>query len=194
MNDTRKMILDKVYEDILLNGYQGARADKVIAELGITKGALYYYFPTKLALGYSVVEEIIEPAYVNNWLPLRLFQGNPIDFIQKGITIMKHHYTGKIALTGCVLTNLIQEMSPIDEGFRKRLQKIIDEMHESITVGLKNGQMKKFVKNTIDPGKTAYFILGIIEGSYSISKVTKSAGIFKNNLDILSGHLDSLRV
>lgn len=57
MNDTRTQILERIYQAVRLHGFQGMRADKVVIDLGITKGALYHYFASKLELGYAIVDE-----------------------------------------------------------------------------------------------------------------------------------------
>ena len=69
MNDTRAQILERNFQAVRLHGFQGMRADKVITDLGITKGALYHYFPNKFELGYAIVDELIAPVYVNSWRP-----------------------------------------------------------------------------------------------------------------------------
>ena len=49
-SDTRQRILEKNFEAMHEHGYQGMRADKVVKELGITKGAFYHYFEGKQEL------------------------------------------------------------------------------------------------------------------------------------------------
>jgi AcrR family transcriptional regulator len=67
MEDTRARILQENYKAVHRFGFQGTRTDKVVAELGITKGAFYHYFPTKNDLGYAIVDEIILPNYTSIW-------------------------------------------------------------------------------------------------------------------------------
>lgn len=62
--DTREKILTAMFSDGHLNGFQGLRADKVITEIGVTKGALYHYFPTNQSIGLSIIDEMIEPMYL----------------------------------------------------------------------------------------------------------------------------------
>ncbi|MDB5014222.1 MAG: hypothetical protein JWQ25_2424, partial [Daejeonella sp.] len=68
--DTRTQILNKNYEAMSKHGFQGLRTDKVIAELNITKGAFYHYFPSKNSVGYAVVDELMTPQYITNWANL----------------------------------------------------------------------------------------------------------------------------
>ena len=46
ISDTRTSILYKNYEAIHANGFHATRTDKVISELGITKGAFKHASPT----------------------------------------------------------------------------------------------------------------------------------------------------
>ena len=60
-----------------LNGFQGLRADKVITEIGITKGARYHYFPTKQSIGLCIIDEVIKPMYLTFYNELDVWQHNP---------------------------------------------------------------------------------------------------------------------
>ena len=189
---TREKIIEAVFYDIREKGFQGTRADKAVQPLGITKGALYHHFPNKHAIGYSVVDEILAPQYVNHWKALTSYPGHPIDGIKASISTLKQHYTDNTMRLGCPLNNLIQEMSPIDEGFRKRLQRIVDTMQQYIADSLRKGQTAGTVRADIDADEVAFFILASVEGSYSMAKVKQSKSVFFSALSYLETFLDTL--
>ncbi len=191
--DNRAKILHKAYDEISLQGFQGLRADKIIVELNLSKGTLYHYFPHKLAIGYTIVEEIVEPDYVNQWLPIANAEGNPIDYVLMALEQMKKSETSESIKQGCVLTNLIQEMSPLDEGFRIRLQRILSRIHQVTTQALERGQAAQQVSSSIAADKLAHFIQASIEGSYSVAKVQQSLPVFKASLDNLVLYLNLLK-
>ena len=137
---TRRKILEATYEEVRYTGFQGLRPDKVVQSLSITKGALYHYFPNKMSVGYAMVDEILSPNYINNWRPLRNPETNALEYISFVINQIVDHLNSKELAYGSLLHNLIQEMSPVDEGFRKRLQAIIDDIINSIEIGLQNGE------------------------------------------------------
>ncbi len=86
---------------------------------GVTKGALYYHFDSKEALGYAVVEEVIAPDVHGKWVRPLQNGKDPIDALigaVQRIPVRPEDVRG-----GCQLNNLAQEMSPLDAGFRKRL-------------------------------------------------------------------------
>lgn len=194
MVDTRQLILEKNFESIHLNGFQGTRADKVIRELGITKGALYHYFPSKFALGYSVVDEIIAPHYIREWQFLKTYEGNPADGISQALQQMIAHATPQNIRLGCPLNNLMQEMSPLDEGFRVRLQRILNGMQQLIAEALQTGQQNHQIRSEGDASQTAFFIISAIEGCYSIAKALQSKEVFEQSMRQLIGYTQLLKM
>lgn len=193
MVDTREKILGAMFKDIHKNGFQGLRADKVIKEMDVTKGALYHYFPSKEAIGLAIIDEIIEPNYLKFYDDLDIFEGNPIDMLQFHLKDLSRYATDDDISLGCPLNNLMQEMSPINEDFRSKLKQVVEKMTISITNALENGKVKNFVKKDIDAQAVAEFYFSGIEGSYSIAKVHRNAKMFKSNMKQLSLYLDILR-
>src|SRR5262245_1203545 len=76
---TRQRLLQAAFREVYRSGFQGAAIDTISAATGVTKGALYYHFGSKEALGYAIVEEIVAALPRDKWLrPLQ--QGkDPID-------------------------------------------------------------------------------------------------------------------
>ncbi len=191
--DTRERILEKNLEAIHINGFHATRTDKVIAALGITKGAFYHYFPDKLAMGYAIIDEILYPDYVGAWAHLEKNVENPIGAIIQGIEQQKGHCDGENIAYGCPLNNLIQEMSPLDEGFRKRLMRIVDKQVELISAAIARAQEKKQILKSVIPKELAYFILAGIEGSWTVGKSTRSKAVFEVSLNHLIQYLKLLK-
>src|SRR5277367_5154571 len=119
---TRERLLQAASREIYRSGFQSASLDRILAATGVTKGALYYHFKSKEALGYAVVEEVISPDLRGKWLLPLLSGKDPIDAL---IAIVESESVRPEDVRGgCPLNNLAQEMSPLDEGFRKRLAQI----------------------------------------------------------------------
>ena len=56
---TRGELLNAAFMEIFTNGFQGVSVDKIIAKTGLTKGAFFHQFPSKLDLGYALVDEVL---------------------------------------------------------------------------------------------------------------------------------------
>ena len=65
---TRERLLQAGFQEIYRSGFQSAGIDTILAATNVTKGALYYHFESKEALGYAIVEEIIAKLIHDRWL------------------------------------------------------------------------------------------------------------------------------
>src|SRR4029077_19807901 len=116
---TRERLLQAASREIYRSGFQSASLDTILAVAGVTKGALYYHFDSKEALGYAVVDEVIADHVRGKWVRPLQSGKDPIDVLigaVQRIPVRPVDVRG-----GCQLNNLAQEMSPLDAGFRKRL-------------------------------------------------------------------------
>src|SRR5450755_4615186 len=75
---TREQLLQAAFREIYRTGFQSASLDTILASTGVTKGALYYHFKNKEALGYAIVEEVIAPDLRIKWLRPLLMPEDPI--------------------------------------------------------------------------------------------------------------------
>src|ERR1700684_3292868 len=78
---TRERLLQAAFREVYKYGFQSAGIDTILAATNVTKGALYYHFESKEALGHAIIEEIISEITRDRWvLPLqRSKDKNPVD-------------------------------------------------------------------------------------------------------------------
>lgn len=191
--ETRQQILSTTFQAMRKQGFQGLRPDKEVAALGITKGAFYHYFPNKTSLGYAIVDELLAPKFISVWAGIVTFPGNPIDYIASVFGDFAEKTTCEDISLGCPLNNLIQEMSPLDEGFRSRLELVMRKMQQTIAAGLALGISRGQLKADLNPDLLAWEILGSFEGAHAVAKVTQSAEIFKLMIKQTIQRLQDLR-
>jgi TetR/AcrR family transcriptional repressor of nem operon len=109
---TRERLLQAASREIYRSGFQSASLNTILSVAGVTKGALYYDFDGKEALGLAVVDEIIAPDVRGKWV--RPFQSvkDPVDALigaVQRVPVRPADVRG-----GCQLNNLAQDMSPLD--------------------------------------------------------------------------------
>ena len=78
---TRERLLQAAFREVCRSGFQSAGIDKILDDTNVTKGALYYHFDSKEALGYAIVDEIMAKLVRNRWLCSRLSVGQTIDIL-----------------------------------------------------------------------------------------------------------------
>lgn len=190
---TRQTILEAALWEIYRAGYKAASVDKILEGTGLTKGALYHHFPNKLALGYAVVDEVLRPWILRHWLePFEQIE-NPVDALQVGVHKMVTELPEEWIHGGCPLNNLIQEMSAVDEGFRVRLERILDEWRKGVARQLRRGQEQGYVRTDLDPDATAAYLVSSFEGIAGSGKVKKSREFALQLVRVFCALIETLR-
>jgi AcrR family transcriptional regulator len=188
---TREHLLQAAFREVYRSGYQSASIDTILSEAGVTKGALYYHFDSKEDLGHAVVEEIIAFDLRVKWLhPLQKGKDpiNTLIDIVQGESVKPEAVRG-----GCPLNNLAQEMSPLDEGFRKQLARLFHAWREGIAAALREGQTQGRVRRDVEPEEAAGFLIATLEGYVSLAKNAQDAKVMKAGIRNIVGWLRSLR-
>jgi hypothetical protein len=94
---------------------------------------------------------------------------------------------------GCPLVNLAQEMSPLDEQFRKLLEKIFRAWQEAIAAALRRGQSQGTVRRDLVPHDTAGFLIAMYEGYEVLAKNAQDPKLWNVAIRNIVGWLRSLR-
>jgi AcrR family transcriptional regulator len=188
---TRERLLQAAAREIYRSGFQSASLDGILASAGVTKGARYYHFKNKEALGYAVVEEVISPVVRGQWvLPLQGVK-DPIDTLIGRVRELS--VQPKDVCGGCELNNLAQEMSPLDAGFRKRLETIFDAWRDAVASVLREGQAHGSVRRDVEPHDAAGLLIAMVEGYGSLAKNAQDPKVMKAGIRNIVSWLRSLR-
>src|ERR1700756_5082111 len=190
---TRDRLLQAAFREIYRSGFQSASIDTILAATNVTKGALYYHFESKEALGYAIIDEVVATFPRDRWLlPLQRSEDkNPIDAwiaIVRAIPARPRDLKG-----GCPLVNLAQEMSPLDEQFRKRLETIFHAWQEGIASVLRRGQRQGSVRRDLVPEEAANFLIALVEGHEVLAKNSQDVKVWNTGIRNIVRWLNSLR-
>jgi AcrR family transcriptional regulator len=188
---TRERLLQAAFQEIYKSGFRGTDLETILNTAGVTKGALYHHFDSKEALGYALVDELIRGVMRDKWFRPLQNAANPIDALVGVVqsTSLKPEHVR----CGCPLNNLAQEMSPLDEGFRKRLAKIFSEWHDGVAAALREGQKRGVVRSDVDPDETATFLIAANEGCWSLAKNSQDVRVLRSGIRSMIRYLESLR-
>jgi TetR/AcrR family transcriptional regulator, transcriptional repressor for nem operon len=191
---TRERLLYAAFDEIYRRGFQSASLDTILEQAGVTKGALYHHFPDKAALGYAVVDEVVKDLLLERWLGvLDQHGGDPVSALQAMLQERVARLEPHEVELGCPLNNLGQEMSPLDERFRRRIAGTFQLWSEGFARYLKRGQREGTVRADVDAAKVASFLVASIEGSFGLAKSARSTALLRSNLEVLAGFLECLR-
>lgn len=190
---TREIILQAAFDEIHTRGFQAASLTKILSSTNLTKGALYHYFPTKLDLGYAVVDELIAQQINTQWIEPINQAENPITAFIQIIIQAGEEVCEEDIQVGCPLNNLAQEMAPIDEGFRSRVEKIYEMWRQGIEKAFVQGQKNGVVNKDINVKSVAIMIVASLEGCMGLAKNAQSKKVLYQCGQSVMDYLNSLR-
>lgn len=194
-DSTRQALLDAAYAEMYKNGFRAASVDAILAATGVTKGALYHHFGSKQQLGYAVVEERVKPLVRERYIHPFQQAEDPTDGLHRmGLRMEQELLKTGILLLGCPVNNLVQEMSGVDEGFRRRLAEILEEWRDAIAEGLRRGQERGLVRPEVDAEAVATYVVASYQGATGFAKNAHDIRPFTACRTLLDAHLESLRL
>src|SRR5262245_4111427 len=172
---TRRKILEAAFAEFYKNGFQGGSLNQIVEAAGTTKGALFHHFAGKQELGYAVLDEITGPLLTQRWLAPLTDSTDPIADIKKAFRqYVKQDIESGHFVQGCPLNNLAQEMSPLDEGFRTRIDKLYAAWRkcyaDALAAGIKAGK----VRGNVRAADAAALIVASQMGIWGTGKSSRS--------------------
>lgn len=193
LEKSRKEILDAAFWEVFTRGFQGVSIDEIVKKTTLTKGAFYHQFPTKIDLGYALVDEVIKPMTYSRWIdPLQKYE-NPLE----GILLQVKNLIGKAKPQdlryGCPLNNLVQEMAPIDKGFKERLEAALLYWIDGMEQELKRAKKSGYLRDDVNTRQVAHFVVMAHEGFYGMLKALDDPKAFNALYDSLKRYFETLK-
>ena len=189
---TRDKILHAAFDEMHRNGFQATSIANILGDTGLTKGALYHYFPAKHTLGLAVIDEVIREGLEEMvFRPLREAEQPVTELLD--IMQRKAEYANDDTIRlGCPLNNLMQEMSPLDKLFKARLTLILKAWQKAIRNTLETGQRQRQIRADVDCEAAALFIVSAWEGCWGVAKNMQSVKTFRLCITQLQDYVLSL--
>ena len=188
---TRQYILEKAFELIYANGYQATSIDKIIETTSVTKGAFFYHFKNKEDMGLAMIKEVIEPRFYDALIAPIKDTNNAPEKIYETIETFMLNISDEQIKNGCPTNNLIQEMAPINEKFKRALKSILEKWKHEIEHALIQAAALGKIKNQAFD-EVATFIVCSYEGTRGIGKMHQDRGFYRIFLNQLKAYLNTL--
>ena len=193
LEESRKEILDAAFWEIFTRGFQGVSVDDIVKKTSMTKGAFYHQFPTKLDLGYALVDEVIKPMTYSRWIdPLKEYE-NPLEGILEQIRNLIGKAKPDELRYGCPLNNLVQEMAPVDKEFKVHLENALLYWIDGMEHELKRAKKAGYLREDINTRQVAHFVVMAHEGFYGMLKALPDPKAFNALFDSLKRYFETLK-
>ncbi len=190
--NTRLHILNKSFELIYVNGYQATSIDKIIETTQVTKGAFYYHFKDKEDMGLAMIDDVLLPRLNRILINPLDNEGKPLDRVYDSI---KDNLLGGVDFNpryGCPMNNLIQEMSPLNSNFKRKLKKVIQHWRSALIKVLEEAKNVGHLNQDSDVTDIANFIIVSYEGLRATGKLEDNLSLYESYLKQLKFYFKSL--
>ena len=189
---TRRRIVGHATQLIHDKGYRGTTIDDVIKAAGVTKGSFYFHFSSKEELGNAVIDHA--SSFVLEGIK-EAFQREDLTPYNR-LEIMLRGVQGLVEATectrGCILGNLALELSPINDGFRRKLAGVFNDWSSYIAGELEVMKGSGDLTQDLDTAAYADFMVSSLEGGIMMSKVSLDPSPMRNSIDLILKQLDDM--
>ncbi len=190
---TRALLVENAFREIHAHGYAGASLDRILANSGVTKGALYHHFKSKADLLHAVIDDGIRPMVEDRWLePLRE-SDDPIRTLAESTRAMMAEAIPEEMCRGCPLNNLTQELAGADEDFRKHLDRVADDWRAGIRAAFERGQEAGNIRKDVNAAAVASLVFATYQGLIGSVKTSHDQDAVTAGLSIFLYLLEGLR-
>ncbi len=191
---TRRKILEAAFAEFYRNGFQGGSLNGIVEAAETTKGALFHHFTGKQQLGYVVVDEIIAPLLHQRWLDPLIDSQDPIADLKRAFRrYVKEDIANGSYLQGCPLNNLAQEMSPLDEGFRARIDTLYNTWRSRVSEALARGLKTGMVAKGVSARGVAALVVASQMGIWGTGKSSRDPDLMTQAVEALCAYLDKMK-
>ncbi|MFA7330608.1 MAG: TetR family transcriptional regulator C-terminal domain-containing protein [Candidatus Delongbacteria bacterium] len=191
---TRRALLESAATQIHRLGFQATSLDAILAETGVSKGALYHHFATKHDLGLAVVDEVYRTPFLDEWRAGLSQGGDPLTDLLVLLRRKRDQASLCTVQHGCPLNNLAQELAGLDEEFRRRIEAVMRDWRLLIQDALERARLAGLLRPGVDPAREAAFVVAVVEGATGTAKTAQDPQLFADTLATLEEHLLALRL
>lgn len=173
-DSTRARILCAAQQRIHREGFRAASIRDILMDTGVTKGALYHHFPSKIALGYAVVDEHMRD--VIHELSMRFENSDdPLATMQELVREKIIDAPPERLLLGCPVVRLADEMCSHDLGFQARMTELFGELRDVLSAALRRGQANGSVRADISADGVALLFACMRNGLLGLASRSQDA-------------------
>ena len=181
-NETRQLLLQQGMAMLLREGYEHLGLAALLEATDTPKGSFYHHFKSKEDFALQVIDLYMTEVHG----ALDHFLGDesvpPVQRVRNFFEGVIQKYRGEGYL-GCLLGGLGQELSGINEAFRRKVEQCFTDIARRIGVCLKEAVRQGRLPKDTDPQKLAELIVNCWEGAALRSRMRRDPAALREMLD-----------
>lgn len=180
----RDSLLETTEGLVLTRGFSATSTIDIIDAAGVTKGALYHYFPQKTDLEMAVLARAGEEFLA--WLDSALACGtSPKEQLESFFEAALSHHNASGFIGGCLFGNTALEMSDVSRQHVEIVNEVFVAWADKIAAVVLRGQRLGQIRSDISAADLSQMIVSSIEGGIMFSRLRKDAQPLRNCITLL---------
>ncbi|WP_428229301.1 TetR/AcrR family transcriptional regulator [Flavobacterium sp.] len=169
---TKQFIIEKTAPIFNMKGYSGTSMSDITTATGLTKGSIYGNFENKDEVAIAAFKfnvKKLQDTFTKETEKQTTFKDKLLVYPR----LYSDYYDLRITKGGCPIINTATEADDTHSILRKKVENTILAWKDRLVYFIEQGIIAgEFKAKDIDPEKTAFTIIAIIEGAIMISKIT----------------------
>jgi TetR/AcrR family transcriptional repressor of nem operon len=182
MHATKQRLLDAGMPLLLEHGYNDLGISALLEATATPKGSFYHHFAGKEDFALQVVDQYMQGVHEGLDAHLRDVTRPPLERIRSFFEATEESYRAE-GYMGCLLGGLGQELSGVNERFRRKIEECFSQIAEQIAVCLEEARSRGEIPSESDPEQMASLLVDCWEGAALRSRLRRDPAPLNAMLD-----------
>jgi TetR/AcrR family transcriptional regulator, transcriptional repressor for nem operon len=179
---TKQRLLDAGLAMLLEHGYNDLGIQALLAATGTPKGSFYHHFEDKQDFALQVIDQYMRGVHAGLDACLGDTGRPPLERVRRFFELTRQHYRRE-GYMGCLLGGLGQELSGVNEVFRRRIEACFSEIAARMAVCLEEARRRGDIPAETNPRHMAGLLVDCWEGAALRSRLRRNPAPLKAMLD-----------
>jgi TetR/AcrR family transcriptional repressor of nem operon len=179
---TKQRLLDAGLSMLLEHGYNDLGVQALLAATATPKGSFYHHFRDKEDFALQVIDRYVEQVHAGLDACLGEKSRPPLERVRRFFELTQRSYRREGYL-GCLLGGLGQELSGVNDVFRRKIDACFAGIAERIAVCLEEARSRGDIPAGANPRRMASLLVDCWEGAALRSRLRGDAAPLKAMLD-----------
>jgi TetR/AcrR family transcriptional repressor of nem operon len=190
---TRRRILDVAQDLVLKRGFSATTVDAVIEGAGVSKGAFFHHFPSKGALGQSMLERYAaaDAQVLESFMArAEAASDDPAEQVIHFVKAFEEASADLFSEPGCLFVSFVYERMPESREAHEVIRGSIELWRNRLGAKLRTAMEQRSVSG--DPESIADLMFTTFEGAFILARATneptdvgRQLGNYRHYLELL---------
>ena len=182
LHSTKERLLEAGLAMLLRHGYHDLGIQALLEETGVPKGSFYHHFESKEGFALQVIDRYMVEVHQGLDHCLGDRRVPPLLRVRRFFELSREKYRTEGYL-GCLLGGLGQELSGVNEAFRRKIETCFSAIAERLAASLAEARERGEIPAGSDPKEMANLLVNCWEGAALRSRLRHSPAPLGQVLD-----------